>query len=104
MSSFLLALRFLTIIPLGRGQEINSASVAAAGKYYPLVVFSRAGFGFFSGSIFFPPFHGLVALLVLSRAHLDGLADCLTAFTARPIRRTTSHYEGCLWGTMGSLG
>ncbi|MBI5602789.1 MAG: adenosylcobinamide-GDP ribazoletransferase [Deltaproteobacteria bacterium] len=85
MDSFLLALRFLTIIPLGQGREINSASVAAAGKYYPLVGALIGGlvWFFFYGVIFIfptPVSSGLVVAfwVVLTGAlHLDGLADCL---------------------------
>jgi adenosylcobinamide-GDP ribazoletransferase len=85
MNSFLLALRFLTIIPLGRRQEINSASVAAAGKYYPLVgyIFGGLVWVFFYGvDLLFPSSVsiGLVVVfwVILTGAlHLDGLADCL---------------------------
>lgn len=85
MNSFLLALRFLTIIPLGQGREINPSSVAAAGKYYPLVGALIGGlvWFFFSGVIFIfstSVSSGLVVAfwVVLTGAlHLDGLADCL---------------------------
>jgi adenosylcobinamide-GDP ribazoletransferase len=85
MGSFLLALRFLTIIPLGQGREIKADSVAAAGKFYPLVGLVIGGllWVFFSGvDLVFSPRVSIGLLLafwvVLTGAlHLDGLADCL---------------------------
>jgi adenosylcobinamide-GDP ribazoletransferase len=85
MSSFLLAFRFLTIIPWGHGQEINSDSVAAAGKYYPLVGFVIGGvlWLFFNGVNLIFPISISTGLLVAfwvvltGALHLDGLADCL---------------------------
>ncbi len=57
MNSFWLAFRFLTIIPLGRRKAIDSESVAAAGKYYPLVglIIGGLAWSFFYGAEFFSP-------------------------------------------------
>ncbi|MFH0787865.1 MAG: adenosylcobinamide-GDP ribazoletransferase [Pseudomonadota bacterium] len=85
MNSFWLAFRFLTIIPLGRRKAIDSASVAAAGKYYPLVglIIGGLAWSFFYGAGLLFPLAVAVGLLVVfwvvltGALHLDGLADCL---------------------------
>ncbi len=104
MNSFLLAFRFLTIIPWGHGQEINSDSVAAAGKYYPLVGSAIGGllWVFFYGvNLVFPTpvSTGLLVVfwVVLTGAlHLDGLADCLDGlYGGTESRKTFEYHEGC---------
>ena len=85
MNSFFLALRFLTIIPLGRRGEVDPESVAAAGKYYPLVglIIGGLSWSFYYGAHHFFPLPVSVGLLLIfgviltGALHLDGLADCL---------------------------
>ncbi len=113
MGAFLLAFRFLTVIPLGHSGEINSDSVAAAGKYYPLVGFVIGGllWLFYHGVdlIFPPPVSAglLIAFwVVLTGAlHLDGLADCLDGLYAGtdPEGRLRIMKDVHL-GTMGIVG
>jgi adenosylcobinamide-GDP ribazoletransferase len=113
MRAFLLALRFLTVIPLGRGQEINSDSVAAAGKYYPLVGLVLGGLFwlFYYGSQFFFPMAVSTGLLILfwvlltGALHLDGSADCLDGLYggSDPDSRLRIMKDVQL-GTMGTVG
>jgi adenosylcobinamide-GDP ribazoletransferase len=113
MNAFLLALRFLTIIPLGRGQEINSDSVAAAGKYYPLAGLVIGGLIWllYYGSQFLFPLAVSTGLLILfwvlltGALHLDGLADCLDGLYGGtdPDSRLRIMKDVQL-GTMGTVG
>jgi adenosylcobinamide-GDP ribazoletransferase len=113
MNAFWLALRFLTILPLGQAKVVDAATVAAAGKYYSLVglIFGGLAWGFFQGAaILFPPAVavGLLILfwVVLSGAlHLDGLADCLDGLYGgnTPDERLTIMKDVHL-GTMGIVG
>lgn len=85
MRSFLLSLRFLTILPLGGYPSPTEASIIAAGKYYPLAGLIIGGllWGFYQGlELIFPPpvAAGLLLLfwvLLTGALHLDGLGDCL---------------------------
>jgi adenosylcobinamide-GDP ribazoletransferase len=85
MQSFLLALRFLTILPLGGPIPVDSALVVRSSKFYPLV-------GLLLGGLFWA-FYSLIRnvfsvelsaglllafwVLMTGALHLDGLADCL---------------------------
>lgn len=86
MDSFLIALQFLTRIPVGRGLHINDASLGHSILYYPLV-------GFLIGVLLstlalllsYAP-DTVVAAIILAAwvwlsggLHLDGLADCADA-------------------------
>ncbi len=113
MNSFLLALRFLTIIPLGHGQEINPDSVAAAGKYYPLVGLIIGGWCwmFFKGVAFCFPLSVAAGLTVLfwvlltGALHLDGLADCLDGlYGGRDPENRLRIMKDVHLGTMGTVG
>jgi adenosylcobinamide-GDP ribazoletransferase len=113
MKSFLLALRFLTIIPLGQGKDITSEAVAAAGKYYPLVGLIIGGllWGFYQGVGFLFPDSVAVGLvlvfwvLLIGALHLDGLADCLDGLYGgnSPEERLRIMKDIHL-GTMGTVG
>jgi adenosylcobinamide-GDP ribazoletransferase len=91
MTSFLLALRFLTIIPLGKPDTaLTPERIAASGKYYPLVGLLIGGllWGFHClASLVFPVSISAGLLLVFwvlltGALHLDGLADTLDGFYA----------------------
>lgn len=113
MKAFLLALRFLTIIPLGQAQEITPHSVAAAGKYYPLVGLIIGGllWLFFKGVAFGFPLSVAVGLTIIfwviltGALHLDGLADCLDGLYggSDPDSRLRIMKDVHL-GTMGTVG
>jgi adenosylcobinamide-GDP ribazoletransferase len=113
MKAFWLALRFLTIIPLGRPQEIENEAVAAAGKYYPLVglIFGGLAWIFFQAVLFVFPLAVSVGLLlifwvVLSGAlHLDGLADCLDGlYGGKTPEERLAIMKDVHLGTMGVVG
>ena len=113
MNSFLLAFRFLTIIPWGHSREIDSDSVAAAGKYYPLVGMAIGGllWVFFYGvNLIFPApvSTGLLVtfwVILTGALHLDGLADCLDGLYGgtNPEKRLNIMKDVHL-GTMGIVG
>ncbi len=113
MKSFLLAIRFLTIIPLGSGQEITPGSVTAAGKYYPLVGLGLGGllWGFFYGvNLFFSVqvSSGLLVViwvLLTGALHLDGVADCLDGLYGGNNREERLRIlKDVHLGTMGVVG
>jgi len=92
MKEFLIALQFLTIIPVGSKSAIDKSKLSLAVVYFPIV-------GLFLGLILaagnkllsFIPMEGLLAntilvilLIVLTGGlHLDGLADTFDAFLSR---------------------
>lgn len=113
MNSFFLALRFLTIIPLGRGREIDPVSVAAAGKYYPVVglIIGGLSWSFYYGAHHFFPIPVSVGLLLIfgviltGALHLDGLADCLDGLYGGTNREERlGIMKDVHLGTMGVVG
>jgi adenosylcobinamide-GDP ribazoletransferase len=91
MTSFLLAWRFLTILPGGKKDaDIGSRDLGRSMSYYPLVglllgVILWAAYGLFSHAFPRPLCDGLIILLlaILTGAlHLDGLADTLDGMAA----------------------
>jgi len=113
MRIFLLALRFLTIIPLGTRKGINEDSVGPAGKYYPLVGLIIGGllWVFFYGVNLIFPISVSAGLLLLfwviltGALHLDGLADSLDGLYGgtNPEERLGIMKDVHL-GTMGIVG
>ncbi|HTY45020.1 MAG TPA: adenosylcobinamide-GDP ribazoletransferase [Patescibacteria group bacterium] len=93
MSSFLLSLQFLTIVPLGM-KEADEKHLAGAAAYFPfvglLLGLALAGIGALLGMLNFPALASGVILVVAwvgitGGMHLDGLADTADAFlSARP--------------------
>ena len=85
MTAFLVALRFLTILPLGGPVKVDSGLFIWSSKYYPLVglVIGCLLWGFYRLLMVVFPANVAVGLLlafwvVLSGAlHLDGLGDTL---------------------------
>jgi len=91
MTSFLLAWRFLTILPGGKKDaDIGSRDLGRSMSYYPLVglllgVILWAAYGLFSHAFPRALCDGLIILLlaILTGAlHLDGLADTLDGMAA----------------------
>ena len=91
MTSFLLAWRFLTILPGGKKDaDIGSRDLGRSMSYYPLVglllgVILWAAYGLFSHAFPRTLCDGLIILLlaILTGAlHLDGLADTLDGMAA----------------------
>ena len=114
MTSFLLALRFLTIIPMGRAKTVPSpGQIAASGKYYPLVGLLIGGmlwgFHYLAGLAF--PLSISVGLLLAfwvlltGALHLDGLADALDGFYAgADAEERLRIMKDVQIGTMGIVG
>jgi adenosylcobinamide-GDP ribazoletransferase len=113
MRAFLLAFRFLTIIPLGKGLEFSPELIGASGKFYPLVGLILGGlfWCFYHGARFlFPPIMdtGLLLLfwvLLTGALHLDGLADCLDSlYGGRDPESRLRIMKDVHLGTMGTVG
>jgi adenosylcobinamide-GDP ribazoletransferase len=113
MTSFFLALRFLTIIPLGRLREVVPESIGAAGKYYPVVGLIIGGFSWlvFYGVHHFFSISVSVGLMVIfgviltGALHLDGLADCLDGLYGGTDRESfLAIMKDVHLGTMGGVG
>jgi adenosylcobinamide-GDP ribazoletransferase len=113
MTTFFLAFRFLTILPLGKGWEDKPDLVAAAGKYYPLVGLIMGGmfwiFYYGTRSLFSPALSSGLLLLfwvILTGAlHLDGLADCLDSlYGGRDQESRLRIMKDVHLGTMGIVG
>jgi adenosylcobinamide-GDP ribazoletransferase len=85
MTAFLIALRFLTILPLGRHLPVDSDLVVRSSKFYPLAGLLLGGMCWIFYrlvSVVFPVelSAGLLLafwVLMTGALHLDGLADCL---------------------------
>jgi len=110
---FLLALQFLTIIPINIPREIDERDLAKSQAYYPLI---GAGLGLILWGVFFI-LHDifpknvvstiLVMLLVFITGglHLDGLADTLDALGSRKSReKMLEIMKDSRLGTMGAVG
>ena len=82
-ASFLLALQFLTRLPVGFGRFYSSERMAAAVRYYPLVGLLVGGLSagvFFLSHLMFPDWIAVLlaiaaGLLLTGAFHEDGLAD-----------------------------
>ena len=113
MKSFFLALRFLTVIPLGKQGEDDPASIVAAGKYYPVIglIIGGLSWAFYYGTHRFFPIPVSVGLLVIfgvlmtGALHLDGLADCLDGLYGGTNREERlAIMKDVHLGTMGVVG
>jgi adenosylcobinamide-GDP ribazoletransferase len=113
VNSFFLALRFLTIIPLGKRGEADPGSIVAAGKYYPVIglIIGGLSWAFYYGSHHFFPIPVSVGLLVIfgvlltGALHLDGLADCLDGLYGGTHREERlAIMKDVNLGTMGVVG
>ncbi len=85
ISDFLTALRFLTILPLGRGTEVEPERMASSMAYFPLVGLWLGGalflLDYFIRYIVPGPVSSVIVIallaLVTGGLHLDGFADTL---------------------------
>lgn len=85
MRGFLIALRFLTIFPLGKAERVSAEEMANSMGYFPLVGFCLGIILVLGNYILSPIFPRsvvdviLIAILVVSTGalHLDGFADTL---------------------------
>jgi adenosylcobinamide-GDP ribazoletransferase len=113
VNSFLLALRFLTIIPLGRQKETFRGSIASAGKYYPIIGLLIGGLAwlfYYCIQHFFPAMVSvgllMIFMVILTGAlHLDGLADCLDGlYGGTDLGGRLDIMKDVHLGTMGVIG
>lgn len=114
VTPFWLALRFLTVIPLGGGHKPpDDGEIVAAGKYFPLVGLIIGGllWAFYEGAVRVLPetiAAGLVLLfwvLITGALHLDGLADCLDGLYGGTDSETRLRImKDVHTGTMGTVG
>ena len=93
MKSFLIALQFLTILPLKHRMAMNEADIAKSSTFFVLVGFLQGmllmATDYLAGRVFHPDLvTGLVLLIyVVSNGgfHLDGLADTFDAIAAKSV-------------------
>jgi adenosylcobinamide-GDP ribazoletransferase len=114
MKAFLLAIRFLTIIPAGRSAaRPDRTQVGASVRYYPLVGLLLGGLFwafFLLVDLFFPlsVSAGLLLafwVIVTGALHLDGLADALDGFYAgKTPQERLRIMKDVHVGTMGLVG
>lgn len=112
IASLVLAVRFLTIVPVPGREAEGHAALGRAAWWFPLV-----GFGLGAGlvaldralSLAFPPL--LSALLVLSLwkvatggIHLDGLSDCLDGLGGRDAQHRLAIMRDSRIGAFGAIG
>lgn len=91
MKKFLIAVQFLTIIPIRKNLIANKSDIAESSAYFVVVGFLQglllAGADYLSGMIFNQELSILIVLLVLVISnggfHLDGLADTFDALAAK---------------------
>ena len=114
IADFLIAVRFLTILPLGRGEIVPSGRMARAMAWFPAVGLLMGGALYaldrLLGAVLPGPVESiiLVAFLALLTGgmHLDGLADTLDgAFGGRGDRtRALEIMKDSRIGAMGAVG
>jgi adenosylcobinamide-GDP ribazoletransferase len=91
MKKFLIAVQFLTIIPIRKNLIDNKSDIAESSAYFVVVGLLQglllAGADYFSGMLFNQELSILIVLLVLVISnggfHLDGLADTFDALAAK---------------------
>lgn len=114
LSGFITALRFLTIVPLGRGREMDGRGMAAAMAWFPAAGALLGAALVLMDSLLADRLPGPVVSVLLVAAlalvtgglHLDGLADTLDGmFGGRGDReRTLAIMKDSRIGAMGVIG
>lgn len=111
-ASFLLAVQFLTRVPIRSGDIYTSDRMAASVRYYPLVgalVGGLSASGFYLASLLFPVLISvlmaiMVGLLVTGAFHEDGLADTFDGVGGGHTRdKALSIMKDSRLGTYGTL-
>src|SRR5215471_18662596 len=110
--SLILAVRFLTIVPVPGREDTGRSALGRAGWWFPvigcalgavLVVTDRALQGIVS-----PLLSALLVLslwkLVTGGLHLDGLADCLDSLGGRDAEQRLAIMRDSRIGAFGALG
>lgn len=112
MASLILAVRFLTIVPVPGREATGPGALGQAAWWFPVV---GLGLGVALGAVdrvvgrLFPPL--LAALLVVSvwkvatgGIHLDGLADCLDGLGGSDVERRLAIMRDSRIGVFGAAG
>src|SRR5215475_12365004 len=112
MASLILAVRFLTILPLPGHEARGPGALARAAWWFPVV---GLGLGALLAvadralAAVLPPLLSAVVVLALWKAvtgglHLDGLADCLDALAGATRERRRAILRDSRIGVFGTLG
>lgn len=112
MPSLILAVRFLTIVPVpGREAEGPAALGRAAWWFPPIGLALGAALGLCAWALeaLFPPLLAAVLLVALWKVvtggiHLDGLADCLDGLAGRDIAQRLAIMRDSRIGVFGAVG
>ena len=91
MGSLILALRFLTILPVPGRESAGSAALGRAAWWFPVVgllLGSGLAVAARAADVVFPPLVAAALLVTVWKVatggiHLDGLADCLDGLAGR---------------------
>ena len=112
MASLILAVRFLTIVPVPGREAAGPGALGRAAWWFPVVgLVLGAALGALDRVLgrLFPPL--LAALLVVSvwkvatgGIHLDGLADCLDGFGGPDVERRLAIMQDSRIGVFGAAG
>ena len=111
-ASLVLALRFLTIVPVPGREGAGAAALGRAAWWFPPV---GLGLGLLLAgadralSLAFPPLLAAVLVLTLWKVltgglHLDGLADCLDGLAGRDIAHRLAIMRDSRVGVFGAVG
>ena len=110
--SFLAALRFLTIIPVSRGAELDGEYFRSSLLFFPLIglIIGGIGYGLAAISLLFLPQQVVACLVITFLAfisgclHLDGLSDSGDGLlSSRPRERSMEIMKDSRVGAMGVI-
>jgi adenosylcobinamide-GDP ribazoletransferase len=112
VSRLLLAVRYLTVLPISRRVHAGLADLGAAAPWFP-VVGAALGLGLAAvdavgGRLFPPLLAGLLTVtawkLATGGLHLDGLADCLDGLAGRDPAERRAIMRDSRIGAFGAIG
>jgi adenosylcobinamide-GDP ribazoletransferase len=112
MGSLILALRFLTILPVPGRESAGSAALGRAAWWFPVVgllLGSGLAVAARAADVVFPPLVAAALLVTVWKVatggiHLDGLADCLDGLAGRDPARRLAIMRDSRTGVFGAAG